>query len=179
MAAFERPGESDEWYTPKHVFDALDCGFDLDVAAPVDRTYVSTPAASFLTADALETPWRGFVWMNPPFGHQSTKRAWFARFFHHGDGIALSPDRTSAAWFQEIWAFADLAMFTPKLKFVRPDGSIGEQPGTGTTLWAAGRRGVEALERASARGLGILATPRPALSASKNPEDEGKSDAGH
>ena len=34
MGAYERPGESDEWYTPAYIFDALGERFDLDVAAP-------------------------------------------------------------------------------------------------------------------------------------------------
>ena len=99
--------------------------------------------------------------MNPPFGHQSTKRAWLAKFFAHGNGIALTPDRTSAPWFREAWARADLVMFTPKIKFVRPDGSIGASPGTGTCLWAVGEQGVAALRRAARAGLGILAVPAP------------------
>lgn len=34
MSAYEKAGESDEWYTPKYIFDAMDMTFDLDVAAP-------------------------------------------------------------------------------------------------------------------------------------------------
>lgn len=30
----EAAGKSDEWYTPKYIFDALNTWFDLDVAAP-------------------------------------------------------------------------------------------------------------------------------------------------
>jgi hypothetical protein len=159
MSAYERSGETDEWYTPAYVFDALGCAFDVDVAAPVDRTHVVTPANGFITANSLCVSWIGFVWMNPPFGHQSTKRAWLDKFFGHGNGIALTPDRTSAPWFREAWARADLVMFTPKIKFVRPDGSIGASPGTGTCLWAVGAQGVAALRRAERAGLGILAVP--------------------
>lgn len=161
MAAYESAGESDEWYTPRYVFDALGCVFDMDVAAPADRAHVVVPAETFITADSLSLAWSGFVWMNPPFGHQSVKRRWLDKFFAHGNGIALTPDRTSAPWFQEAWSRAGdgLAMFTPKIKFVRPDGSIGTSPGTGTCLWGAGPRAVSALETASRRGLGILARP--------------------
>lgn len=159
MGAYERAGESDEWYTPQYVFDALGCVFDLDVAAPRNRAYVSTPTGHFLTENGLSRPWHGFVWMNPPFGHQACKRSWLSRFFEHGNGVALTPDRTSAPWFREAWPLADLVMFTPKIKFVRPDGSVGESPGTGTALWASGAQGVAALRRAAERELGILATP--------------------
>lgn len=159
MSAYEAAGETDEWYTPAYVFGALGCVFDLDVASPVDRMHVCTPARQFLTEDSRSRDWSGFVWMNPPFGHQSTKRAWLKKFFDHGNGIALTPDRTSAPWFREAWKRADLVMFTPKIKFVRADGSIGKSPGTGTCLWAVGTRGVDALRHAERAGLGILANP--------------------
>ena len=38
----ERP-KNDECYTPQWVFDAMGLRFDLDVAAPIDRTRVSVP----------------------------------------------------------------------------------------------------------------------------------------
>jgi hypothetical protein len=156
---YETAGKSDEWYTPAYVFDALGCVFDVDVAAPVDRTHVVAPANGFITSNGLTQQWTGFVWMNPPFGHQATKRAWLTKFFDHGNGIALTPDRTSAPWFREAWVRADLVLFTPKIKFVRPDGTVGISPGTGTCLWASGGQGVAALRCAARVGLGILASP--------------------
>lgn len=162
MAAYESRGESDEWYTPPHVFEALGCRFDMDVASPEDRTFVTVPANDFVTPESPDRDWCGFIWMNPPFGHQATKRLWLRRFFDHGNGIALTPDRTSALWFREAWSRAGVVMFTPKLKFIRPDGSIGEQPGTGTVLWAAGDQAVLALQQAANAGLGILAAALPA-----------------
>ena len=157
----ERPGKSDEWYTPKYIFDALGCTFDMDIAHPADHTHTHVPALSFLSEGSLERDWRGFVWMNPPFGHgDKAKLLWMDKFFAHGDGIALTPDRTSAPWFLRSWPRADMCMFIgPKVKFIRPDGSRGEQPGNGTTLWAIGERGVEALRRAAGAGLGVLAMP--------------------
>jgi hypothetical protein len=127
MASYEKQGESDEWYTPRYIFDALAARFDLDVACPPEGPrYV--PASAYFHERALEQPWRGFVWMNPPFGHQSTKRLWLRKFFDHGNGIALLPDRTSAPWWQEFAPLADAIQFVaPKVKFERPDGSIGGQ----------------------------------------------------
>ncbi len=157
MSFWESHGKSDEWYTPKHVFDALECAFDLDVAAPA--TLTSVPARRFLTANSLESPWDGFVWMNPPFGGRNGLVPWLEKFFDHGDGVALVPDRTSAPWFQEAWQQADAVLFTPKLKFVRSDGSLGKSPSNGTALMAAGIRGREALCRAAANRLGVLGFP--------------------
>lgn len=157
MSEWEQTGQSDEWYTPPEVFEALGCRFDLDVAAPRDRTHVSVPANGFFENDSLNRPWMGFIWMNPPFGGRNELGVWLARFFDHGNGIALTPDRTSAPWFQDAWSRAELVLFTRKMAFVRPDGSRGESPANGTALWAAGEKAQAALVRAASKGFGRLA----------------------
>lgn len=43
-----------------------------------------------------------------------------------------------------------------KIKFVRPDGTIGKWPSNGTTLFAFGSRAVDALRDAEINGLGVL-----------------------
>lgn len=152
MASYEKQGESDEWYTPAYIFDALGTAFDLDVACPPEGPK-HVPARTFYSENSLEREWEGFIWMNPPFGHQSTKRLWLRKFFDHGNGIALLPDRTSAPWWQEFAPLANAVLFvSPKVKFERPDGSVGQQPGTGTTLFACGQTATEALIRASSLG---------------------------
>jgi hypothetical protein len=156
MAAYEAAGETDEWYTPRYIFDALGETFDLDVACPPTGPR-HVPAVSWFSSDALLLPWHGFVWMNPPFGHQRVKRQWLAKFFAHGSGIALVPDRTSAPWFQEYGPRADAILWVaPKIKFERPDGTRGEWPGTGTALFAVGHRAVAALCRSR---LGFVTVP--------------------
>ena len=165
MSAYEpNIGASDEWYTPAYLFDALGETFDLDVAAPISGP-PHVPARAWLHAgsDGLQHGWNGFVWMNPPFGGRNGLVPWLDRFFAHGNGIALTPDRTSAPWWQEANRRADATLFIAgKVKFIRPDGSEGKSPGTGTTLFAAGERAAQALVRAQKSGLGaamIRATP--------------------
>lgn len=160
MSAWEASaGATDEWYTPKYIFDALGCSFDLDVAAPTGGP-LHVPCRNWLSERSLGSRWTGFIWMNPPFGGRNSLAPWLGKFFAYGNGIALTPDRTSAPWFQDAWKRADLVMFLPKVKFIRPDGSLGRQPGNGTALWACGDRGVDALRRAAKVGLGILAAPQ-------------------
>ena len=143
-----------------YIFDALGETFDLDVACPPEGPR-HTPASSFYSHGSLDVEWSGFVWMNPPFGHQSTKRIWLRKFFNHGNGIALLPDRTSAPWWQEFAEMADAILFiAPKVKFERPDGTRGEQPGTGTTLFASGIRAKGALIRADSLGLPFIPIKR-------------------
>lgn len=156
MSAYERRGESDEWYTPAYIFEALGEKFDLDVASPAAGPR-HVPAESWIHTASLEADWSGFIWMNPPFGHQKEKRQWLRKFFDHGDGIALLPDRTSAPWWQEFAPRAGSICFVaPKIKFERPDGSVGESPGTGTCLIACGDRAVSALDQC---GLGVILKP--------------------
>lgn len=157
MGKHETVGISDEWYTPQYIFDALDVAFDMDVAAPVDRKHSVVQANEFLTSNSLDLEWKGFVWMNPPFGNMKNKFFWLEKFFAHGNGIALTPDRTSAPWWQYAADFCEALLFVSgKIKFVNSDGTIGKQPGNGTTLFAVGKDGTAALRRAANNGLGIL-----------------------
>lgn len=95
--------------------------------------------------------------MNPPFGKRMGLRPWLEKFMAHGDGVALTPDRTSAPWWQEFAPRADCVLFVrDKIKFHRADGSVAAQPGTGTTLLAAGPHGRRALENAERARLGLL-----------------------
>lgn len=101
--------------------------------------------------------------MNPPFGGRNGLVPWLDKFFDHGNGIALTPDRTSAPWWQAAARRADAMLFVDgKIRFMRPDGSVGVSPSNGTCLFASGNKGVEALQMASARGLGFMAAGVPA-----------------
>lgn len=161
MSKWESTGNSDEWYTPSYIFDALGVRFDIDVAAPVNRTYCHVPANEFITEDSLMREWTGFVWMNPPFGGRNGVIPWLDKMHRHGNGIALVPDRTSAPWFQNAARECELLMhLAGKPKFGRPDGSVGRQPSTGITLLAYGGQAKIALDNAERNGLGLLLKPR-------------------
>ena len=159
MALHEQSiGKTNEWYTPAYVFKALGCQFDMDVASPKIKTAV--PALTFINAHSLEQHWRGFIWMNPPFGGRNGIIPWLEKFFAHGNGIALVPDRTSAPWWQRFAGKADLWLFvSPKLKFIGADGRPGTSPAQGTCLFASGKKGQAALYCAAHRKLGILGRP--------------------
>lgn len=91
-------GATDEWWTPREVFEALGLEFDLDPCAP------PLPAAAWIPArerysppsDGLSLPWRGRVWLNPPYGKQAGK--WVQKLSEHGNGIALVFSRTDVKW---------------------------------------------------------------------------------
>lgn len=149
--------KSDEWYTPKYIFDALDCEFDMDVAHPKNHEHTHVPAKRFIYEDSLNTEWFGFVWMNAPYGNRGEKDAWMDKMFLHYNGIALTPDRTSAPWWQKAAMQADAILFVHgKIKFIKPDGTLGNSPENGTTLMAYGSKAVAALTKAKYNHLGTM-----------------------
>ena len=120
---FETPQEtrtSDDYWTPKWIFDAIGLTFDLDVACPPEGP-AHTPCHAYYTQadNGLTSPWHGTVWMNPPF---SNATPWVNKFIDHGNGIALIPAAKSR-WFTRLWNEADVLMPLPtSMKFVQ--GSI-------------------------------------------------------
>lgn len=141
-------GKSDDWYTPPHIFDALGLTFDLDPCSPGPGHWVPARRIYTKADDGLAQPWSGLVWMNPPFGGRNGHVPWLRKFLDHGNGIALLAARTSSGWFHD-WAVRAETMLFPrgKTKFIRPDGSIGESPGTGVVLLGMGEVANEALRR--------------------------------
>ena len=89
------PDTSDVWFTPPHIFDALDIDFDLDPAAPPGGA-PWIPATNHYSEidDGLLQPWHGLVWLNPPY---STPRLWIERLRKPGEGVALVPAHAAAA----------------------------------------------------------------------------------
>lgn len=157
MGNWENVGESVEWYTPKYVFDALECQFDMDAAAPEDLSKICVPAKVFITASSLDKDWTGFVWLNPPFGARNSKGEWLDKMYSHGNGIVLVPDRSSCDWWQNAATKCDaLLNVKRKIKFIKPDGSSGNSPSTGTTLFAYGSKAMAAILKAEGNGLGIV-----------------------
>lgn len=157
MSHWERSGKSSEWYTPKYIPGALGCKFDMDVAAPKNRKFCHIPAKIFITEKSLEMPWKGFVWCNPPFGKRNSISKWLDKMAIHNNGIALTPDRTSAPWWQKASKQADAILFIKgKVKFIKPNGELGKSPSNGTTLFAYGQKGVQALITANFNKLGVL-----------------------
>lgn len=160
MAKHERPGKSDEWYTPPYVFKALGAQFDLDVASPGAHIATHVPAADHISRDSLNLEWWGFVWMNPPFGGRNGLTPWLDKFLKHGNGVALVPDRTSAPWWTYYAPKMDALLFVaPKIKFIPGRGAKASSPAQGTTLMALGPHGYTALRNAACAGLGALFYP--------------------
>ena len=97
-----------EWYTPAVIVDravALLGAIDLDPCSN-SHEQPNVPAAEHYTRaeNGLERPWRGRVYMNPPYGRAI--QAWVKKLveeYESGnvtEAVALLPARTDTRWFQ-------------------------------------------------------------------------------
>lgn len=154
MAEYENNiGESDEWYTPYYIFDALGMHFDLDPCSPGVPHWVPAKKVYTKKDDGLSQKWHGTVFMNPPFGNRNGHVPWLHKFLDHKNGIAIVRAYTSSKWFHDLAIKADAMLFPKgKTKFVRPDKSIGKVPGHGIVLLGMGEYCCRALEKS---GLGF------------------------
>lgn len=133
----------DEWYTPAWLFDALGLRFDIDVCAPIDRTYMSTPADQIFTKDddGLAQDWDGLIWCNPPY---SDATPWAERMIEHGNGILLSHVPINGLWCLRAWNAALVVRLLQGMEFVRPSGAL-QRPAYWLQLVAFGSQAASAL----------------------------------
>jgi hypothetical protein len=147
-------GQSDDWYTPPEIFDALGLTFDLDPCSPGPGHWVPARRVFTRRDNGLAQRWSGLVFMNPPFGGRNGHVPWLRRFLEHSNGIAIVRAYTSSSWFHRYAVHAETMLFPKgKTKFIRPDGSIGRAPGHGVVLLGVGEVANDALRNS---GLGFV-----------------------
>jgi phage N-6-adenine-methyltransferase len=137
-----------DWYTPKSIFDALGVEFDLDPCAPVGGVpWIPAKAHYSIQDDGLAQPWRGNVWLNPPYGRDTS--AWLERMNRHKQGIALVFARTDCKWFHDYCAKATAINFIKgRVKFVDGLGVTGNSgAGAGSMLIAWGEENAKAIRK--------------------------------
>jgi DNA N-6-adenine-methyltransferase (Dam) len=141
---------SDDYYTPRWVFDRMGLTFDLDVCTPPGGI-PWIPATRYYTQadDGLAQAWFGRVWLNPPF---SAPIPWIHRFIEHAHGVCLVPC-SAGAWFHDLWVSAHgVCLPVPmKMRFARQadDGFVLFPGGLPIRLamFAFGDECVEAISR--------------------------------
>jgi hypothetical protein len=140
--------DSDERYTPQWVFDGLGLVFDLDPAASVEGWDV-TPCRDRFTRleDGLAQPWRGLVWLNPPF---SNATPWADRFIAHGNGVFLGPIANSR-WWIDLAAAADRLWLCRDFAFTHPTHA-GRRSSMPLAFAAMGDKAVLGLDRLAGSG---------------------------
>lgn len=115
---------TDVWLTPPWILKHLG-KFDLDpCAAPAPRPWSTARRHYDITIgqDGLVLPWKGRVWLNPPY---SNADPWVAKMASYKLGIAcLAVKAETKRWMVNIWPSATaILLLAPRVMFNRPDGS--------------------------------------------------------
>lgn len=139
------------WLTPPHILEALG-EFDLDPCSSLDRPWDTAKNHYTVDDDGLIQPWFGRVWCNPPYGPKMGP--FLEKLATHENGIALIFARTETrAFFDFVWDKADALLFLKgRLRFHKPDGSLGGTAGSPSVLIAYGQDNVKTLEECGLEG---------------------------
>ena len=143
---------SDEWYTPKSIIDSLG-KFDLDPCAPVNPLWETAIVMFNKNDDGLTKEWRGRVWLNPPYSRPLIEQ-FVKKMSDHGNGIALLYNRCDSKMFQDVIFKKATAMLfmRHRIRFYKPDGTIGGSPGCGSLLIAFGQNNADILKNCDIEG---------------------------
>tara|TARA_Y100000004_G_scaffold39924_1_gene43106 strand:+ start:439 stop:855 length:417 start_codon:yes stop_codon:yes gene_type:complete len=116
IMAYMNKSKSDEWLTPKSVYDKLNEEFNFDF----DPCPYPHP-----DWDGLEIEWGKSNYVNPPY---SNLKQWIKKSYEeHVKGktiVMLIPARTDTIAFHEyIFPYAEVRFLRGRIKFEKPDGS--------------------------------------------------------
>jgi hypothetical protein len=129
------PDGKEEWLTDPRIIHNLG-RFDLDPCSPVTRPWNTAHTHYSIEEDGTIMPWKGRVWLNPPYGKKTG--IFMELLKNHGNGIALVYARTETKFFfDHIWNDADaLFFFQGRLLFYHVDGSPCTNKKTGSPEYA-------------------------------------------
>ncbi len=155
---------SDEWYTPRHIIDALG-PFDLDPCSPLERPFDTAGRYFTIKDNGLAQSWKADrVWLNPPYGDKTA--LWLKRLAFHGRGVALVFARTETkAFFDFVWPYASGLLFLAgRIDFISPKGRGRGHSGAPSVLIAYDTgdqtENADALRRSGLKGAFVpAATP--------------------
>lgn len=122
--------KSDEWSTPKELFDRLNAEFrfTLDVCASA----VNAKCDTYYTKedDALTQSWVGVCWMNPPYGRGIGEWMKKAResALAGATVVCLVPVRTDTRWWQENIENERGEFFASEVRFLAGRLRFGDAP---------------------------------------------------
>jgi len=135
MPHIARNSGNNEWYTPKNYIEAARAvmgSIDLDPASSdIANQFVQAGRYYTVNEDGLLQPWRGNIWLNPPYAGKLIL-PFCSKLKSHADNgdvkqaIVLVNNATETAWFSILIGIASAVMFpVRRIKFYMPDGKLG------------------------------------------------------
>jgi hypothetical protein len=138
---------TDEWYTPKYYVELARLvlgGIDLDPASNATAQAWIQATHYYTEADnGLLQHWRGRVFLNPPYGKtagKSNMELWAKKLEHEyltGNttaAIMLINSTHGYAWYENLWTRWPVCLARERIRFVKPDGTQGDQAKRGQTF---------------------------------------------
>lgn len=124
---------NDDWLTPRWILDKLG-KFDVDPCASTPMPWQIADRQLTIADNGLLAKWEGRVWLNPPY---SDVTPWLARM-EGMSGMSLLNSNTEVGWFQDfVWNMSHAVFFfRARIRFHRPDGSLGQTGKSGSVLVA-------------------------------------------
>lgn len=158
--SFERSATAtDEWYTPIEIINQLGGAnsFDLDPCAPLTPLYSTAQTMYNKLDNGLSKDWFGRVWLNPPYSRPLIEQ-FIRKMVEHNNGIALLFNRCDNKMFQDLIFpnMSGMLFMRHRIKFLRPDGTIGGSPGCGSILIAFGAANAEILKKCGIKGTYLI-----------------------
>ena len=158
--ALDAGTNSDGWYTPSYLIDAAKIvlgSIDCDPAScEAAQSVVQAETWYGKAQDGLNQPWRGSVWLNPPY---SAPTPWTRRAlseYRAGNvtaALILTNSYTETNWWQELAAAGQMLFFRGRLQFWHPE-KTSDRNRTGQTLCHLGTN--TALFRATFERYGAI-----------------------
>lgn len=124
---------NNEWYTPTEYIEAAReamGSIDLDPASSdIAQEVVKAKMYYTIETNGLDKPWRGNIWLNPPYSSDS-----IVQFIdklveereHYQQAIVLVNNATETEWFNKLISIASSVCFLKsRVKFYMPDGKTG------------------------------------------------------
>lgn len=108
-----------EWSTPDDLFAELDEIFHFDLDACANSSNAKCTRFYSIEQDALQQPWRGTVWMNPPYGREITAfmRKAYQESLTGATVVCLVPCRTDTEWWHRYARRGQIIFLRGRLKF--------------------------------------------------------------
>lgn len=153
-----KPGivSSDEYYTPKHIIEALG-HFDLDPATPEKSRWRTADVMYTKKDDGLKQEWFGRVFLNPPYSRPLVNQ-FMEKMAAHGNGIALIVPKLGTKMFRDIIypSCSAIYILSERIKFYDEDWVQQKSPICQSMLVAFGEENKKAILNSGLKGIMLV-----------------------